>query len=295
MTQSLAPRAEGHQTLRRWAVGVSKNHSVMTICGVEIAYEDTGMGQVVIGLHATAHGARDFEHLRHQLKDGYRVITLDWPSHGRSGTDSQPFDAVRCTQILTAFVEKLNLSQVVIIGCSIGGAAALRYAHAHPENVLAIVACNAGGLAPVDTMGKLFCRAMIKLAQAGGDGRVWFKPAFTLFCASVLQTKSARAQRQRIIEAASECTVPLADAWRSFLQPEADIRGLAAKLTVPVLYAWARHDRIVALAPSLKAIKQTPKHELVLLNGGHCAFLEDPVNFANAFQGFVNNLKTTAP
>ena len=124
MTQSLAPRAEGQQPLRRWAVGVSKNHSVMTICGVEIAYEDTGTGQVVIGLHATAHGARDFEHFRHQLKDGYRVITLDWPSHGRSGTDSQPFDAVRCTQILTAFVEKLNLSQVVIIGCSIGGAAA---------------------------------------------------------------------------------------------------------------------------------------------------------------------------
>lgn len=295
MTQSLAPRAEGQQPLRRWAVGVSKNHSVMTICGVEIAYEDTGTGQVVIGLHATAHGARDFEHFRHQLKDGYRVITLDWPSHGRSGTDSQPFDAVRCTQILRAFIEKLNLSQVVIIGCSIGGAAALRYAHAHPENVLAVVACNAGGLAPVDAMGKLFCRAMIKLAQAGEDGRVWFKPAFTLFCASVLQTKSARAQRQRIIEAASECTVPLADAWRSFLQPEADIRELTATLTIPVLYAWARHDRIVALAPSLKAIKQTPKHELVLLNGGHCAFLEDSVNFASAFQGFVNNLKTTAP
>lgn len=295
MTQSLALRAEGQQPLRRWAVGVSKNHSVMTICGVEIAYEDTGTGQVVIGLHATAHGAQDFEHLRHQLTDGYRVITLDWPSHGRSGTDSQPFDAIRCTQILAAFIEKLNLSQVVIIGCSIGGAAALRYAHEHPEKVLAVVACNAGGLAPINAIGRLFCRAMIKLAQAGSQGRAWFKPAFALHCFSVLQTKSARAQRQRIIEAASECAVPLADAWRSFLQPEADIRGLAATLTVPVLYAWARHDRIVALAPSLKAIKQTPKHELVLLNGGHCAFLEDPINFVSVFQGFVNDLKTTAP
>ncbi len=295
MTQTIATRTEGQQPLRRWAVGVSENHSVITICGVEIAYEDTGTGQVVIGLHATAHGARDFEHLRHQLKDGYRLITLDWPSHGRSGVDSQPFDAIRCTQILTAFIETLNLDQVVIIGCSIGGAAALRYAHAHPENVLAVVACNAGGLAPIDTIGKLFCRAMMKLAQAGRDGRVWFKPAFTLFCSRVLQTKPARAQRQRIIEAVSECAVPLADAWRSFLQPEADIRALAATLSVPVLYAWARHDRVVALAASLKAIQATPKHELVLLNGGHCAFLEDPVNFALTFSRFISALNKTAP
>jgi 4,5:9,10-diseco-3-hydroxy-5,9,17-trioxoandrosta-1(10),2-diene-4-oate hydrolase len=275
------------QEPHRWQVGASPTRRTAMIDGVEIAYDDSGAGLVVIGLHATAHGSRDFELVRPALSRRYRLITLDWPGHGRSGDDHRPFDAIRCGEVLDGIVKQLGLQQAIIIGCSIGGAAAIRYAATHSERVLGLVICNSGGLARIDTVARLFCRMMVGLARAGMAGRPWFQPLFALFCRDILQAASARDQRRRIIAAGAECAKPMADAWTSFAQPEADLRSRAATLACPVLFAWARNDKVVVLSKSRAAIASVPDHELELFEGGHCAFLEAPEEFVARFDRFV--------
>lgn len=80
-------------------------------------------------------GARDFAGLRTALCDRHRVIALDWPDHGNSGGDREPASALRYGALLAGFADALGLADVVVLGNSIGGGAALRFAAARPELV----------------------------------------------------------------------------------------------------------------------------------------------------------------
>src|SRR5216683_749265 len=124
----------------------SRRRSIAAACitedGISIAYHDSGgNAPVLICLHAIGHGSRDFQDLSQRLGAHYRVIALDFPDQGYSGSDSQPASGTRYTQLLTQFIEKLHLGGVTLLGNSIGGAVAVRYASVHPDRVKALVLC----------------------------------------------------------------------------------------------------------------------------------------------------------
>ena len=274
----------------RWSVGASAHHREAIIDGVRIAYDDEGSGPVIVGMHATAHGSRDFENVRAQIASSHRLITLDWPSHGRSGDDTHAFTAERCEALLAGFLDALQIDRALLIGCSIGGAAALRYAAAQPERVMGVVACNPGGLASIGFVSRSFCAAMAGLARAGGRNSWWFRPSFSLFCKRILLTPAARAQRDRIIAQGHECAPALEQAWRSFMEPSGDIRESVATISRPVLFAWAMQDAVVSFADSKAAVARVPDHKVVGFRGGHCAFLESPQEFLAALEDFETRI-----
>src|SRR5262245_61622199 len=102
-------------TLRE-EIGAGAGAKRVRVDGVEIAYTDDGMGSVVICTHALAHGARDFEYLRARLAKHMRVLALDWPGHGCSGTDREPVSAWRFAKLLLGFMDALSLTDVVLLG-----------------------------------------------------------------------------------------------------------------------------------------------------------------------------------
>lgn len=262
-------------------IGVEAPFSYLTVDGVQLAYSDEGVGQPVVCLHATAQGGRDYMHLRPMLRalPGVRVIVLDWAGHGRSGDDHQVFSAERCEQLLLKFMNELQIQQAMIIGNSIGGAAALRFAYAHPGRVKAVVACNPGGLAQVNWLARVFCSFMAGVAVLGQRNSPLFKPLFGLFCRALLRGPDAAEQRQRIIAAGTSNALVMQQAWLSFIQPSGDIRWMMPNIHCPVLFAWAKDDGVVALKASHAAVRLVPNHALKLFPGGHCAYLEAPGPF----------------
>lgn len=188
------------------AIGVESPFSSLTVDGVQLAYSDEGVGEPVICLHATAQGGRDFMHLRPMLRSlaGVRVIILDWAGHGQSSDDHKAFSAERCEQLLGKFMDSLQIERALLIGNSIGGAAALRFAHANPERVKAVVACNPGGLAPINWIARLFCSFMVWVSTLGQRNSRLYKPVFWLFCHALLRGREAEDQRRRIIAAGME-------------------------------------------------------------------------------------------
>ena len=79
----------------------------------------------------------------------------------------------------------------------------------------------------------------------------------------------------------------LAEAWRSFGAPAADLRAAAAALACPVLVAWAKSDRVIPLALARAAIERIPAVELVSFPGGHAPFLECPERFGPVLEAFL--------
>lgn len=273
-------------------IGVESPYSSLSIDGVNIAYSDEGHGQPIICLHATAQGGRDYEHLRPMLGSmpGLRTLVLDWAGHGHSSDDHEAFTADRCEQLLLKFLDSLGIERAILIGNSIGGAAALRFAHSHPERVKALVACNPGGLAPANAITKLFCSMMAGVARLGQRRSLLFKPIFGLFCQALLRGPSAAQQRNRIIAAGYDNARVMEQAWISFMQDSGDIRWMLPRIACPVLFAWAKDDGVVALKASQAAINTVPNHQLSLFPGGHCAYLEAPEQFFPVLRHFIHSL-----
>src|SRR4051812_13255833 len=127
------------------ALGAGEGHErrndavqrTVVVDGVRLAYDDAGSGPAVVLLHAIGHDTRDFVRLSAKLATRHRVVALEWPSQGRSGPDRVPATAERYAGLLDGFLAAIGIERAVIVGNSIGGAAAIRFAHAYPDRVRA--------------------------------------------------------------------------------------------------------------------------------------------------------------
>jgi pimeloyl-ACP methyl ester carboxylesterase len=272
---------------KRFALGASSDRRRVTVDGVSIAYDDRGEGFPVVGLHAITHGSRDFEHVGDRLASRWRLITPDWPGQGRSGVDTHPARLARYTDLLAGFMDALNIERAVLIGNSIGGSAAMAYAAQFPSRVAALVLADPGGLVPMNDFGRRFCGMMAALGRAGQRDAFYFKPVFSMLYRQILKTPAARAQRDRIVDAAVECSAIWEQAWLGFRMPQADQTGVGAQIECPVLFTWASRDSVVSFARSKDGISRFPNHSVALFGGGHCPFLEEPEKFLAAVEPFL--------
>ncbi len=275
-------------TTQRSAVGTQPPWKEAIVDGVHLAYDDEGVGPALVCLHAIAHGAGDFAVLRERLRTRWRVLALDWPGHGNSGADHIPANATRYADLLAGFLDAVGLEQAVLLGNSIGGAAAMRVAAAQPARVRALVLANPGGLDRFDALTGPMTRVMARFFTAGANGARWYPRAFAAYYRLVLPKPGAAAQRARIVASAREVAAPLAQAWKSFGTAEADLRGLAPRITCPVLFTWAKGDRINQLKRCRPAIERFPNARLETFRGGHAAFLEDPDAFGASLERFLS-------
>jgi 4,5:9,10-diseco-3-hydroxy-5,9,17-trioxoandrosta-1(10),2-diene-4-oate hydrolase len=274
----------------RSQLGAQSPFKELVIDGVRLAYDDEGSGPPLVCLHAVAHGARDFETLRRRLRATQRVIALDWPGHGNSGEDSLAPTADRYAALLARFLDALAVERPVLLGNSIGGAAALRLAALDPDRVRGLVLVDPGGLLRADALSRTAISLMVRFFKAGARGARWYPAAFAAYYRVVLPLAAAADQRRRIVACAREIAPLLARAWREFARPEADLRAFAERVRCPVLFAWAKSDRILQLARCRDAIGRFPDARLELFPGGHAPFLECPELFLPRLEAFLRAL-----
>lgn len=283
------------QPALRSAIGVQAPYELLDADGTTIAVKRQGLGVPVICLHATGHGGRDFESFAKVMATkGFEIFSLDWPGQGASPEDAsgQGASARRYADLLEDVLPQVCApgQQPILLGNSIGGAAALEFACRHPDRVRALVLCNPGGLAPLDALARGVIGLMVKFFAAGARGANWFPRAFGLYYRLVLPAAPASDHRARIVAAGAELAPILRQAWDSFRGPGSDLRAAASGLKIPVLFAWAKQDQIVAWSRSRRAVLAMPNAEVKLFRGGHAAFLEDPDAFNAAFEAFTGHL-----
>lgn len=282
-----------HEALRA-AVGVQAPFELIDVAGTQVAVARRGQGVPVLCLHATAHGGRDFEALSHALVPlGFEIVCVDWPGHGASPADATgaKTSAERYGMIVLALIPRLfGSKKPIVIGNSIGGAAALIAGLDRPDTVAGLVLCNPGGLAPIDGLARMVIGALVSFFKAGQRGAFWFPAAFGLYYKLVLQGREANTQRARIIAAGPAMAGVLVDAWESFARPEANLIDRARNVQVPTLFAWALGDQLVAWSRSREAVRAIPAASVRFYHGGHAAFLEDPAAFQADFLAFSRKL-----
>jgi pimeloyl-ACP methyl ester carboxylesterase len=272
----------------RAAVGAQEPVTWIDAGGTRLAAMRRGEGTPVLCLHAIGHGARDFEPLADLIGDAFEIIALDWPGQGLSPADDKTPSAARYETLLKAAMDDLKLDRAILIGNSIGGAAALRLAAAAPERVAALVLCDTGGLVALTPLARFVVLKGAAFFAAGERRARWFARAFRFYYRWIVLPR-ARAQAERIIASGYEIAGVLRQAWEGFAQTDADIRELAQRVKCPVFVAWAKSDRVILWSLCAKAARRFPDVRIQFFRGGHAAFLEDAERFACAFREFAND------
>ncbi len=273
----------------RQATGVPEGSPMIEVEGVALAVARAGRGPPVVCLHAIGHGGGDYEAFARRMADRFEVIRVDWPGHGRSGEDALPLSPARYAELLAGLLDRLGVERPILVGCSIGGAAAILYAQAHP--VRGLVLCDPGGLVAVNATTRRFCGVFARFFAAGARRAWWFGAAYgAYYRLLVLPSRAAAAQRRRIVACGYEMAGKLEEAWTGFGQPEADIRDAAWSLDAPVWFAWSKGDRVIPLSFCQPAIDRMRRAGVSTFPGGHAAFLEQPDAFAEGFADFAEAL-----
>ena len=264
---------------------------IVKVGDASIACHRHGTGKKVLCLHATGHSSRDFVELAHSLGDRLEFIAVDWPGQGDSTLGNSCADAEHYASILGGVLDALELEDCVILGNSIGGAAAIIHSSRRPAGVSGLVLCNPGGLQAVNLIARLYCRFIARKFAKGEAEHPKFEHWFRRYYEkTVLPEQPATWRRNEIIATGYQVAPILRSAWEGFAQPVADLRPLVKNLSMPVLYAWARADQAVAWSRSKKAALQAPINEVKMFQAGHCAFLECPDEFRREFCRFLDGL-----
>jgi pimeloyl-ACP methyl ester carboxylesterase len=109
--------------------------------GLELhALEWSREGTLLLFLHGFSNDAHVWDWIAPVLAPHYRVVALDQRGHGDSGRDPEGrYDHETMARDANAAIESLGTSRVVLVGHSLGGRVAMRFAGLFPEKLAGLV------------------------------------------------------------------------------------------------------------------------------------------------------------
>lgn len=119
----------------------------MNIDGVRIHYRDEGDGPAVLLLHANFGNLIGWDPWVKALEDSYRVVRIDFTSHGLTGPDpTGDYTLERTIELTEKFIDAIGLERFSIGGTSMGGTIAIHYSNRHPERIDNLILLSPGSL-----------------------------------------------------------------------------------------------------------------------------------------------------
>jgi pimeloyl-ACP methyl ester carboxylesterase len=153
------------------ALLIATSLSAATVDGIQLHSSSKGNGpRTVILVHGWTCDDTTWESQVPVLSKEYRVVTLDLPGHGKSGS---PEDGALSMDLFARAVEAVRAETradcIVVVGRSMGTPVIVQYAHLYPQPTAAMVFVD--GLVAIST-GNVRGGGPPSAAQMGGpDGK----------------------------------------------------------------------------------------------------------------------------
>lgn len=132
--------------LARLLQGVPITRHQLDLSGVSTSLLEGGEGPPIVLLHGQGGFAAQWVQVIPQLVGSHRVVAPDLPGLGESEVRSGTLDAPRLVAWLGDLIAKTCSEPPALVGISLGGALAARFAASHGDRVHRIVLVNSGGL-----------------------------------------------------------------------------------------------------------------------------------------------------
>jgi pimeloyl-ACP methyl ester carboxylesterase len=120
------------------------------VAGVSTAVLEGGDGPPMVLLHGPGEFAAAWRPVLPRLARTHRLIVPDLPGHGASHVEEGPLDAERVLRWLDGLIEQTCPAPPVLVGSTVGGAIAARFATTRHRRLAGLVLVDTLGLAPFE-------------------------------------------------------------------------------------------------------------------------------------------------
>jgi pimeloyl-ACP methyl ester carboxylesterase len=262
----------------------------LDVAGLRLHIRDTGPpdAPAVLLLHGFGASLHTWDAWAALLEASHRVIRIDLPGFALTGPDpTGDYSDARATVVLTALLDRLGVAQADVVGNSMGGRIAWRFALAEPARVRRLVLVAPDGFAgpgrgygaaePVPPLMHLLPYAMPR-----GMLRATLAPAYAD------ASRMTEADVDRAHDLLRAPGVRHAIITRMAQHALEDPRPLLPRLTQPILLLWGEHDRLIPASHGQDWLAVLPRAELVVLPGlGHVPQEEDPARSLTPVRAFL--------
>ncbi|MDF3832217.1 alpha/beta fold hydrolase [Cupriavidus basilensis] len=266
---------------------VAAGQYIATPDGLRLHYLDAGTGEPVVFIHGSGPGASGHSNFKHNapafVEAGFRTVVVDLPGYGQS---SKPADAEYTLDFFVAALRAqlvaLELPRCVLVGNSLGGAIALKYALDYPEHVSRLVMMAPGGVEDRETYFRM-------------EG---IEKMVTLFTGGHMNHDTMRQLLQLLVHDATLVTDALVDERMAVCKEQPrevlatmkvpNLTGRLGEIACPVLGFWGTEDRFNPAGGALKFLQGCRDARFVLINRcGHWVMVEHSDYFNRECLGFL--------
>ena len=257
--------------------------------GQIIHYHDMGAGDPVIFLHGAGGGASGYSNFKGNYPEfaaaGYRAIVPDLLGYGLSSKPDIPqYDLDFFIAGVKGLVDALGLRQVTLLGNSLGGAVALGYALAYPDEVSRLVLMAPGGVEDLETyLAMQGIANMFDIYKSGRGGVEAMRAVMSmqLFDPSQLS--------EEILNERAPIAAIQTQAARSVIKVP-NMTERLGELKCPVFGFWGVNDLFNPVSGAMKLMDHCPQARLVLVNRcGHWVQVEHREMFNRMCLDFLKN------
>lgn len=241
------------------------------------SYIEAGEGETLLLLHGLMGALSNWEDVVNEFSPRYRVILPILPIYDMPLLTT----GVRAlSKFIHKFIKFKKLSNVVLLGNSLGGHVGLIYVLAHPGYVKALVLTGSSGLYENAFGGSFPKRESIDFVREKVQ-YTFYDPAIATdeLVNDVFVMINDRHKVIRILAMAKS-------AIRHNMSKE------LRKITMPVCLIWGRDDKITPPEVAVEFNEMLPNAELHWIDKcGHAPMMERPVEFNQYLSAFLDKIK----
>ncbi len=213
----------------------------------------------------------------------FRLVTLDFPGHGRSAVPPVPWGVGEYAEGVLRLLDSLGIGRCVVVAHSFGGRVALYLASRHPERIDKLILCGCAGIRPKADPEKqkkadAYRRRKELLLKAG---RLPLMAGVTEKLLDALRDKYGSADYKALVPAMRETFVRVISE---------DLTPLLSQIKAPTLLIWGELDTETPLWMGQTMEKEIPDAGLVVFEGDdHFAFLKQYPRFLKIADAFLTD------
>ncbi len=269
---------------------------------IEIAYNELGSGNItLLFIHGLANFKGVWQSNIIELSKNYRCIAIDLPGNGHSSNGAHTYSMFFYAECIKQFIDKLELTNVVLVGHSMGGQVALVLALRHALVINKLILVASSGLEYFSELDKMMITQSMKMGDVIYSNDFYLENAInnSFFNFDKLAVNGLVKETQEFIKSHSDIK------WKRMVNESINamlneqIVNFLPTISVDTLVIFGDNDAMIPnklLHPmeTVQKIVEKAKSQiknsntLIIKNAGHFVQIEKSKEVNAAIEAFVN-------
>lgn len=258
--------------------------------GHAIHYVEAGQGDPVVLIHGWNGSTFGFRYTIPELAQRQRVVAIDLLGYGYSARPADGDYSVGAqAELVRRAMDRLGIARAAVLGHSMGGAIAMRFALDHPERVERLILLSS---ATVSEMTRARKRGLL------------LRPIMPLLTRAMLSRSMVRRGLRTAVHDPALLTPELVEGHYRPLRMKGHARASAkhmldrtkdiplepAHIRAPTLILWGEHDRWIPIERGRELAQLIPNARLYIVRGaGHLLLEEEPEECSRELLKFLSS------